>query len=66
MPLVIAVVGSINVDLVSRVHHIPAPGETIRVESHAEFHGGEGANQAYFSEGVGHIKRGKNDRCRRG
>jgi ribokinase len=42
----IVVVGSINLDLVSRGKKIPAPGETVRGESFSTFHGGKGANQA--------------------
>jgi len=42
----IVVVGSINLDLVSKGKNIPAPGETVRGESFNTFHGGKGANQA--------------------
>jgi ribokinase len=42
----IVVVGSINLDLVSKGNKIPAPGETVRGESFNTFHGGKGANQA--------------------
>jgi ribokinase len=42
----IVVVGSINLDLVSKGKKIPAPGETVRGESFNTFHGGKGANQA--------------------
>lgn len=40
------VVGSLNMDLVTRVQNFPLPGETIRGESFRIFPGGKGANQA--------------------
>jgi ribokinase len=42
----IVVFGSINRDIVVRVEHLPAPGETIRTTEHAVYPGGKGANQA--------------------
>jgi ribokinase len=42
----IVVVGSINMDLVSRTSRIPSPGETIIGSSFAMHTGGKGANQA--------------------
>ncbi len=42
----IVVVGSVNLDLVSSVERIPAPGETISGDRFQIFHGGKGANQA--------------------
>jgi ribokinase len=42
----IAVVGSLNMDLVVRGTHIPRPGETILGESLSEYPGGKGGNQA--------------------
>lgn len=42
----IVVVGSINVDLVSRVERIPAPGETVAGDDLRILPGGKGANQA--------------------
>lgn len=42
----IVVIGSINMDLVCRMHHIPAPGETILGDHVATVPGGKGANQA--------------------
>ncbi len=42
----IVVVGSVNLDLVSRGRRIPAPGETVTGETFQTFHGGKGANQA--------------------
>ena len=42
----ILVVGSINMDLVVRAPHMPAPGETVLGEGFATAPGGKGANQA--------------------
>ena len=42
----IAVVGSVNLDLVCTGKRIPAPGETVTGETFETFHGGKGANQA--------------------
>jgi ribokinase len=42
----VVVVGSGNVDLVSRVERIPAPGETVLSAGFATHVGGKGANQA--------------------
>lgn len=42
----IAVVGSINMDLVVRAPHIPMPGETVLGSDFDTFSGGKGANQA--------------------
>ena len=42
----IAVVGSINVDLVARCERLPRPGETVTGASFARYPGGKGANQA--------------------
>ena len=38
--------GSINIDHVYRVTHMPAPGETLAVKSYERFLGGKGANQS--------------------
>jgi ribokinase len=43
---VIAVVGSINLDMVVTVERHPAPGETVMGGDHRELPGGKGANQA--------------------
>jgi ribokinase len=43
---VIAVVGSINLDLVVTVERHPAPGETVMGGDRRELPGGKGANQA--------------------
>ncbi|HJW10770.1 MAG TPA: ribokinase, partial [Albitalea sp.] len=42
----IVVVGSVNTDLVIRVPHLPAPGETITGSDFHTLPGGKGANQA--------------------
>ncbi len=42
----IAVLGSLNIDLVSYVPHHPAPGETLTANTFAVSPGGKGANQA--------------------
>ncbi|MCA9123564.1 MAG: ribokinase [Planctomycetaceae bacterium] len=49
----IAVVGSINMDLVVRCSQLPQPGETILGESMAEVPGGKGANQAVAAARLG-------------
>ena len=38
--------GSINMDLVMEVDHLPSPGETIKSEGYAMYPGGKGGNQA--------------------
>ena len=42
----IAVLGSINMDLVVRCQELPAAGQTVMAQSSTEFCGGKGANQA--------------------
>lgn len=49
----IAVVGSINMDLVVRCAHLPTPGETIIAASSCEIPGGKGANQAVAAARAG-------------
>jgi ribokinase len=49
----IAVVGSINMDLVVACSHLPLPGETIIADSAEEIPGGKGANQAVAAARVG-------------
>lgn len=49
----IAVFGSINIDLVTRVDKIPAPGETVLGPSYAVIPGGKGANQALAARRAG-------------
>jgi ribokinase len=50
---VVTVFGSINQDLVCRVAHLPAPGETVAGSSFAMFPGGKGANQALAAARAG-------------
>jgi ribokinase len=42
----VAVVGSVNLDLVATTARLPAPGETVSGTSYAEHAGGKGLNQA--------------------
>ncbi len=49
----ILVVGSINMDLVVRAPHMPAPGETILGKGFATSPGGKGANQAVAAARLG-------------
>jgi len=49
----IAVLGSINLDLVIRCVSIPRPGETLLAEAAAEVCGGKGANQAVAAARAG-------------
>ena len=49
----IIVVGSINTDLIMRVDHLPAPGETILSADIQTAGGGKGANQAVAAARLG-------------
>lgn len=49
----IAVVGSINMDLVFKTPRMPAPGETLMGHSFHLVHGGKGANQAVAAARMG-------------
>lgn len=49
----IAVLGSINMDLVARCAKLPQPGETVTGQSFAEIPGGKGANQAVAAQRAG-------------
>ena len=49
----ILVVGSLNVDMVVRVPHMPAAGETILAKKADTVPGGKGANQAYAAGKLG-------------
>lgn len=49
----IVVVGSVNRDLVARVEHHPAPGETVLGSGHETMPGGKGANQAVAAARLG-------------
>lgn len=43
---IVAVVGSLNIDLVASVHRLPGPGETVAATVLRKLFGGKGANQA--------------------
>ena len=49
----ITVVGSVNLDLVARCAHLPAPGETVTGATFDQFPGGKGANQALAARRLG-------------
>ena len=49
----ILVFGSINVDLICPVPHLPQPGETVLGRDHALLPGGKGANQALAARRAG-------------
>ena len=51
--MAVAVIGSINVDLVASVRRLPAPGETVPGKSFATAPGGKGANQALAAARAG-------------
>ena len=53
MPPSLTVVGSINLDLVARVEHLPRPGETVTGATLGRFPGGKGANQAVAAARLG-------------
>ena len=49
----IAVFGSINIDLVTPVERIAAPGETVMGDAYRTISGGKGANQALAARRAG-------------
>lgn len=49
----VVVIGSLNMDLVARVAHLPVPGETIMGGGFATLPGGKGANQAVAASRLG-------------
>ncbi len=49
----VVVVGSLNLDLVTRTSRLPGPGETVIGRSYAEFPGGKGLNQAVAAARAG-------------
>jgi ribokinase len=49
----ILVVGSLNMDIVINLHHLPQPGETIIGRGKSEHPGGKGANQAFAAARLG-------------
>jgi ribokinase len=52
-PVSIAVIGSINLDIVARVKAFPLPGETVTNAEVRRFPGGKGANQALAAHRLG-------------
>jgi ribokinase len=49
----VAVIGSVNLDLVATVKKLPAPGETVTDAELSRFPGGKGANQALAAQRLG-------------
>ncbi len=49
----IAVVGSVNLDIVAKVARLPKPGETVTGAELARYPGGKGANQALAAKRLG-------------
>ncbi|MEX2534529.1 MAG: ribokinase [Trueperaceae bacterium] len=49
----VLVVGSVNIDLVTRVKRFPRPGETLLGSDYETHHGGKGANQAVAAARLG-------------
>ncbi len=49
----VAVVGSVNIDLVATVTDLPRPGETVSAVDYAQFLGGKGSNQAIAAARLG-------------
>ncbi|WP_261326378.1 ribokinase [Modestobacter marinus] len=49
----VAVVGSVNIDLVASVARLPQPGETVSADDFAQFPGGKGSNQAVAAARLG-------------
>ncbi|MFZ4777553.1 MAG: ribokinase [Terrimicrobiaceae bacterium] len=45
MPAKIAILGSLNIDIVTTVAHLPAPVETVMAHTISQLRGGKGANQ---------------------
>lgn len=57
MPPKIAVVGSVNLDLVARAERLPRPGETVTGATFDRVPGGKGANQAVAAARLGaHVR----------
>ncbi|HET7572204.1 MAG TPA: ribokinase [Gaiellaceae bacterium] len=53
MPVRLAVVGSINLDLVAQAERLPRPGETVTGATFTRVPGGKGANQAVAAARLG-------------
>jgi len=49
----IAVIGSVNLDIVAKVARLPKPGETVTGAELAKYPGGKGANQALAAKRLG-------------
>lgn len=49
----VVVVGSSNVDMIAKVHHLPKPGETVGGGEFMQAFGGKGANQAVAASRMG-------------
>jgi len=49
----IAVIGSVNLDLVATIKNLPEPGETVTDAELSRFPGGKGANQALAAQRLG-------------
>jgi len=49
----IVVIGSVNIDMIAKVPHIPAPGETVLGTGFFTVQGGKGANQAVAASRAG-------------
>jgi ribokinase len=55
VPVRLAVVGSINLDLVARAERLPRPGETVSGATFSRIPGGKGANQAVAAARLGAV-----------
>ena len=53
LPVTLAVIGSVNLDLVARAPRLPVPGETVTGATFASYPGGKGANQALAARRLG-------------
>jgi ribokinase len=51
--LAVHIVGSINLDIIASLEHLPRPGETVMASATARLPGGKGANQAVAAARMG-------------
>ncbi|MBT0667474.1 ribokinase [Novosphingobium profundi] len=51
--MAVHIVGSINIDIITSLHRLPLPGETVLAEATARLPGGKGANQAVAAARMG-------------
>lgn len=51
--MAVHIVGSINLDIITSIDHLPAPGETVMASATARLPGGKGANQAVAAARMG-------------